>query len=68
MASVAKLLIAKGANVNVKTKHGVSPLHLAAGANSINVAKILLDNGADVNIGNTGRHLPIHWAAKNGII
>lgn len=31
MASVAKLLIAKGANVNAKTQHGVSPLDLAAG-------------------------------------
>lgn len=31
MGSVAKLLIAHGANVNAKTRFGYSPLHWAAG-------------------------------------
>jgi len=56
-----RLLIKKGANVNVKTSGGETPLHYAATVNGpnpeyIESIKILLSNGADINSrDNTGR-------------
>ncbi|MEG5059730.1 ankyrin repeat domain-containing protein [Microcoleus sp. A2-C5] len=44
---MAKLLIAKGANVNVKNKSGMTPLHTAR---SKAIAQILLAAGAKINI------------------
>ncbi|MEG4323099.1 MULTISPECIES: ankyrin repeat domain-containing protein [unclassified Microcoleus] len=44
---MAKLLIAKGANVNAKNKHGITPLHTAQ---SKAIAQILLAAGAKINI------------------
>ncbi|UNU25030.1 ankyrin repeat domain-containing protein [Microcoleus vaginatus] len=44
---MAKLLIAKGANVNAKNKNGITPLHTAQ---SKAIAQILLAAGAKINI------------------
>ncbi|MCU0547580.1 MAG: ankyrin repeat domain-containing protein [Oscillatoriaceae cyanobacterium Prado104] len=44
---MAKLLIAKGANVNVKNNKGLTPLHMAQ---SKAIAQILLAAGAKINI------------------
>jgi ankyrin repeat protein len=46
---LARLLIARGANVNCRGEEGVSPLHEAAGSGQIELAKLLLDHGADLN-------------------
>lgn len=44
-----KFLVKCGAQVNVKSKDGFSPLCLAVGRNRLDTAKALLDAGADVN-------------------
>jgi serine/threonine protein kinase len=44
---MTKLLIAKGANVNAKNKHGLTPLHITK---SKDIAKILLAAGTKINI------------------
>lgn len=46
---LARLLIARGANVNCRGEEGGSPLHEAAGNGQIEFAKLLLDNGANIN-------------------
>lgn len=49
---LVRVLIQKGANVNIKTNDGDTPLHYAAcgsGSESIESIKILLSNGADIN-------------------
>ena len=45
--ALARLLIARGGEVNACANDGRTPLHLAAKHGRENTAKILLDNGAD---------------------
>lgn len=63
-----KLLIANGANVNVKAKDidGSTPLHRASVNGAVDVAKLLIDNGAEVNVGDEDNLMPIHLAAARG--
>ncbi len=46
---LARLLIARGANVNCRGEEGGSPLREAAGSGQIEFAKLLLDHGANLN-------------------
>jgi ankyrin repeat protein len=46
---LARLLIARGANVNCRGEEGVTPLHEAAGSGQIELAKLLLEHGASIN-------------------
>ena len=63
---IVKLLIDRGADVNLKGEAWYGPLHAAAYGGHVEVVKLLLDNGADVNIFNHDK--PLHYAAKNGHI
>ena len=47
---MAELLIAKGANVNVKNEDGRTPLHRAVEYGQIALAELLLAHGADVSV------------------
>jgi ankyrin repeat protein len=47
---MAKLLIAKGANVNSKDGYGLTPLMHAIATQDDKLTKLLLENGADVNV------------------
>ncbi|MGD9639188.1 MAG: ankyrin repeat domain-containing protein [Alphaproteobacteria bacterium] len=52
-----KLLIAKGAYVNVKDKDGLTPLMIAASNNNKEIVKALIDAGADISAtDNKGRN------------
>ncbi|MFC1762656.1 ankyrin repeat domain-containing protein [Planctomycetota bacterium] len=46
---MVELLIAKGADVNLKSGFGNAPLHLAVSASHLDVVKVLVEAGADVN-------------------
>ena len=68
--NIAKLLIEKGANVNIKNNFGNSPLHFTANKNDEEMVQLLIKcidktsiNGQD-NQGNT----PLHNALENGYI
>mmetsp|Transcript_60785 Transcript_60785/g.100969 ORF Transcript_60785/g.100969 Transcript_60785/m.100969 type:complete len:214 (-) Transcript_60785:323-964(-) len=70
---LAKYLISKGAQIDVKDMHGDTPLTLAsmsepAGSNkSVGMCKILLDAGADMTIVENNFFMsPLHWAANGG--
>ena len=61
-----KFLLSAGADVNVKSNAGLTPLHLAAYANGNSlVAVFLLSEGADVNAKDEHGRTPLHWAAIN---
>jgi ankyrin repeat protein len=55
-----EILIANGADVDVRDVNGYTPLHLAIHEGNTEVAKVLINNGADVNartIGDNGNGL-----------
>jgi ankyrin repeat protein len=62
-----KLLIAKGANVNVKEekKGGASPLHAAIERRHPDMAKLLIAKGADLNARNNEGETPLFIASAH---
>merc|ERR1712032_566007 len=71
----AKLLIAKGANIEALDMHGDSPLTHAAmcemngSKESSGICKILVDAKADLTVQELNfRMTPLHWAAVGGKI
>ena len=47
---VAKLLIASGANINLKNNHGYTALMIAVLNNRLEMVKLLIDSGAIINV------------------
>ena len=47
--TIVKMLLEKGANVNLKTIHGSTALAIAVENNQVEIVKMLLDGGADAN-------------------
>lgn len=68
--AIAKLLVAKGAEVNIPSKNGfnVFPIHSAVAANNFNITKMLLANGAYPNVCQKSGLAPLHSAAQLGNI
>ena len=62
----AKLLISKGANVNVARTDGLTPLLLAANAGHPGLVAELLKNKADINAVNNNGTSALALAARNG--
>jgi hypothetical protein len=48
-----KELLAKGANLEAKTRHGLTPLYYAATHGNIDVLNFLIEKGADINVRDT---------------
>ena len=59
---VAELLIAHGADVNVRNKVRWTPLHQAVSKNAYQVVEMLVAHGADVNVRNNIGRMPLHQA------
>jgi len=47
---IVRLLLEKGADVNVTNTSGATPLHIACFNGKTDIARVLLDHGADINI------------------
>ena len=60
------MLLDHGAQVNVKQKSGVTPLHSAAQNGNLELLIILLEHGALVNSRMEGGKLPADLAAEKG--
>lgn len=65
---IARLLILKGADVNLCSQNGyhVYPLHSAVAANQTEIARELIAHGAMVNVKQQSGVTPLHSAAQNG--
>lgn len=61
-ASLVKLLISKGIDINKKNILGYTPLHYAFVFEYYCIAKILLDNNADINIKDKKENTPADFA------
>lgn len=64
---LVKLLIASGANVNVRDTEGRTPLFLTATATDAEMARILLAAGANPNLANASRSTPL-MAVNSGVL
>lgn len=64
----AKLLIEKGADVNMYGSYSVTCLGWAAGRGHTEIVKDLLARGAKVNVGDKYGTTPLIWAARKGYI
>ena len=60
---VVKLLLSKGADINIENPQGLTPLHRAAYHGTRDMVKIFLDNGAEPNRADRDGRTPLHWAA-----
>ena len=62
-----ELLLAQGADPNVKNRNGETPIHWASKMSSVLSLSVLLMNGADVNAQDNSGSTAMHYAALRGI-
>jgi uncharacterized protein len=65
---VVKLLLSKGAEVNIYSKNemNLAPIHSAVSTDNLEIARLLLENKADPNAMQMKGYTPLHSAAYNG--
>ena len=64
--TVAKEILARGANVNLPNNSLQTPLHFAAWNNKLEMINLLLENGAKINAGDKTGNTPLMFAAARG--
>lgn len=64
--SIAKALIAQGANLNIQDKKGMTALLCAVGRGHIEIAMDIINNGALLDIQDRHGLTPLHEAANGG--
>jgi serine/threonine protein kinase len=62
MTSIVKKMIEKGANPNIRSKTGITPLHSAIDQENTSIIKTLIENGADINLQDHLGRTPLHYA------
>lgn len=65
---IARLLIVKGADINLSSNNGfdVCPIHSAAAGNYTDIVALLIESGANINVKQQAGVTPLHSAAQNG--
>jgi len=69
---MVRLLVSKGAKINILNSRGQAPIHYAADRGEKEILEILIENGANINIQTTKRLrtyigcTPLHWAVLKG--
>lgn len=62
--AMAKFLLEKGLDVNLKNKLGVAALSIAVKNNNLAVASYLMEHKAKINIQDNNGNTPLHYAVK----
>ena len=62
---IARLLIARGANVNARAASGHIPLHEASANGNVELVKLLIEKGADVNAKTDDGKTPLDFAVEH---
>lgn len=62
---LVRYLLSKGANVDVKSQHDVTPVMIAIQNHKFNIAQILIQYGADINIANDQGFTPLMAAVQS---
>lgn len=65
---MARLLIAAGAEVNVKNRYGVAPLSLAAVNGNVEMVRLILQAGADPNTAMSENETVLLTASRTGVV
>ena len=60
LPNIARLLLEHGADVNTRTNHGQTPLHVAAEYGRVEVVYVLLEHGANVDAEDNSGRTPLH--------
>ena len=64
---LAKLFLKAGADVNIATKYGLTPLYIASQTGDLEIVEVLITSGADVNKTHNPRGwTALHMASQNG--
>jgi len=63
---MAQQLLDRGADVNVQTSDGKTPLHFAVELVCASILQLLMDKGADVNIQAKDGRAALHYAVQHG--
>ncbi|KAK6645214.1 hypothetical protein RUM43_001490 [Polyplax serrata] len=64
--NIAKLLHAKGADVNFAAKHNITPLHVASKWGKVSMVSMLIAAGATLDSKTRDGLTPLHCAARSG--
>jgi ankyrin repeat protein len=65
---IVKVLVQHGANVNSRSKHKESVVHLAIRNSYTDIVKILVDNGASIDVRDDSSATPFMCAVRKGDI
>tara|TARA_R100001530_G_scaffold135802_2_gene113989 strand:+ start:2423 stop:3061 length:639 start_codon:yes stop_codon:yes gene_type:complete len=63
---IAKLLIDKGAKLNIVDEDGKTPLFIASSSGHVEAAELFLNEGAEINCFNANGMTPLMGSSKNG--
>ena len=64
-ASVVKVILKSGADINARDSYQQTPLHYAAQHNNVEVVRMLIERGANVSAVDNGGKVPLHVAVMN---
>lgn len=67
-AALAKLVIDRGADVNVRGEFGKTPLHFASQRGDAETVDVLLAAGADPNSRSVLKRIPLHYAKGRQVV
>lgn len=63
---ICKILLNKGAQINLTNVNGLSPLHVAIKCNQFEMTSFFIESGANINLKDSMSNTPLHFACISG--